>query len=110
MAQEKSNRGFGAMDDEKQRDIAGKGGRAAHESGQAHEFDSEQARKAGQKGGSVSSDREDMSEIGRKGGEHSHGSVSSQSSRGDERGENSGQRGGTSEQHAKAGSQSHKNR
>jgi uncharacterized protein len=111
MAQEKSNRGFGAMDDEKQREIASKGGHAAHQSGQAHEFDSEEARKAGQKGGeSVSSDREHMSESGRKGGEHSHGGGSSQSSQSDERGESSGQRGGTSEQHAKAGSQSYKNR
>lgn len=46
-----SNRGFAAMDDEKQREIASKGGKAAHESGNAHEFTSEEARKAGRKGG-----------------------------------------------------------
>jgi general stress protein YciG len=46
-----SNRGFAAMDDEKQREIASKGGKAAHESGHAHEFTSEEARKAGRKGG-----------------------------------------------------------
>ncbi|MDB5006312.1 MAG: ral stress protein [Mucilaginibacter sp.] len=46
-----SNRGFAAMDDEKQREIASKGGKAAHESGHAHEFDSKEAREAGRKGG-----------------------------------------------------------
>lgn len=69
-----SNRGFASMDPEKQKEIASKGGRAAHESGNAHEFDSREAREAGKKGGqSVSQDREHMSEIGKKGGEHSNG-------------------------------------
>jgi len=64
-----SERGFAAMDDEKQREIASKGGKAAHEKGTAHEFDSEEAREAGRKGGeAVSKDREHMSDIGRKGG------------------------------------------
>lgn len=49
MAQE--DRGFASMDPEKQREIASKGGKAAHESGNAHEFDSEEAREAGRKGG-----------------------------------------------------------
>ena len=67
-------RGFGSMDPEKQREIASKGGKAAHEKGTAHEFTSEEARQAGKKGGeAVSKDREHMSEIGRKGGEASHG-------------------------------------
>ncbi|MCR4279650.1 MAG: KGG domain-containing protein [Candidatus Zambryskibacteria bacterium] len=52
MAQD--NRGFAGMDPEKQREIASKGGKAAHESGNAHEFDSEEARRAGQKGGRAS--------------------------------------------------------
>src|SRR5947209_6720669 len=66
-----SNRGFGSMDEERQREIASEGGRAAHEKGTAHEFNSEEAREAGRKGGeAVSSDREHMSEIGRKGGEN----------------------------------------
>lgn len=92
-------RGFASMDESKQREIASEGGRAAHESGNAHEFTSQEARKAGQKGGeAVSRDREHMSEIGQKGGEHSHGSSSASSSRG-----------GSSEQHAQAGRQSHKN-
>ena len=69
-----SERGFAAMDDDKQREIASKGGKAAHEHGTAHEFDSNEAREAGRKGGeAVSQDREHMSEIGRKGGEASHG-------------------------------------
>jgi len=64
-----SNRGFGSMDDEKQREIAREGGRASHEKGSAHEFNPDEAREAGRKGGeSVSSDREHMSEIGRNGG------------------------------------------
>jgi len=39
------------MDAEKQREIASKGGKAAHEKGTAHEFSSEEAREAGRKGG-----------------------------------------------------------
>jgi general stress protein YciG len=67
---DRSNRGFAAMDEEKQREIASEGGRAAHEKGTAHEFDSREAREAGRKGGeTVSQDREHMAEIGRKGGE-----------------------------------------
>lgn len=45
---EHSNRGFASMDPERQREIASKGGHAAHESGHAHEFTSEEARAAGQ--------------------------------------------------------------
>lgn len=47
-------RGFASMDPEKQREIARKGGRAAHEKGTAHEWDSEEARTAGRKGGEAS--------------------------------------------------------
>lgn len=47
-----SNRGFASMDEQKQREIASKGGKAAHEKGTAHEFTSEEAREAGRKGGS----------------------------------------------------------
>ncbi|GGY86575.1 KGG domain-containing protein [Pseudoduganella plicata] len=65
-----AKRGFAAMDEATQRQIASKGGQAAHQKGTAHEFDSEEARRAGQKGGeAVSRDREHMAEIGRKGGE-----------------------------------------
>ena len=51
----KSERGFAAMDPERQREIAREGGKAAHQSGNAHEFTSEEARKAGRKGGQASS-------------------------------------------------------
>ena len=65
-----SNRGFASMNSEKQREIARKGGRAAHEKGTAHEFDSQEAREAGRKGGqAVSRNRDHMAEIGRRGGE-----------------------------------------
>ena len=68
--QSRSNRGFAAMDADQQREIASKGGRAAHEQGTAHEFSPDEARAAGRKGGvSVSKNRQHMSEIGRKGGE-----------------------------------------
>jgi general stress protein YciG len=68
------NRGFASMDPSRQRDIARKGGRAAHEKGTAHEFSSEEARAAGRKGGySVSADRSHMSRIGRLGGKTSAG-------------------------------------
>ena len=49
--QKKSIRGFAAMDAEKQKEIARKGGRAAHEQGVAHQWSSEEAREAGRKGG-----------------------------------------------------------
>lgn len=66
----RSNRGFASMDPSKQREIASKGGRAAHAKGTAHEFDSGEAREAGRKGGqAVSRNREHMAMIGRKGGE-----------------------------------------
>ena len=68
------NRGFASMDREKQREIARKGGRAAHEKGTAHEFTSDEARAAGRKGGErVSADRDHMSRIGRLGGKNSAG-------------------------------------
>ena len=68
-----SKRGFASMDPTKQREIASKGGRAAHAKGTAHEFTSDEARVAGRKGGeAVSRDRAHMSAIGREGG-HSRG-------------------------------------
>ena len=77
-----SNRGFASMDPQKQREIASEGGKAAHASGNAHEFTSEEARRAGS-----------MSHKNDGGSQQSGNST----------------RGGTPEQHAKAGSQSHKN-
>lgn len=51
--QDTSKRGFASMDDDKQREIASKGGKAS--------------------GGNFAKDREKASEAGKKGGEHSHG-------------------------------------
>ena len=66
---EKQKRGFASMDIEKQREIASKGGKAAHAKGKARRFTSEEAKIAGKKGGeAVSRNREHMAEIGRKGG------------------------------------------
>ncbi len=63
-------RGFAGMSEQRQREIAAEGGRAAHQRGTAHEFSSAEARRAGQKGGqAVSRDRRHMAKIGRKGGE-----------------------------------------
>jgi len=82
--QEKTNtnrhRGFASMDQAKQREIASKGGQAAHRKGVAHEFSSEEARVAGRKGGQVAHERgtahqfssEEARIAGRKGGQASH--------------------------------------
>ncbi|HJH23499.1 MAG TPA: hypothetical protein K8U84_02990 [Paenalcaligenes hominis] len=82
-----SERGFASMDPERQREIAAEGGRAAHEKGTAHEFDSKEAREAGSKGGQASHssqgsnhgrgqghefDSEEAREAGSKGGKASH--------------------------------------
>jgi general stress protein YciG len=107
-----SKRGFASMDEDKQREIASKGGHAAHEKGTAHEFTSEEAREAGRKGGeTVSQDREHMAEIGSKGGKSSHKGSSQNNDKNDEKNEDNeekGTRGGTREQHSKAGKQSQK--
>jgi general stress protein YciG len=90
-----SNRGFASMDPQKQREIASEGGKAAHASGNAHEFTSEEARKAG----SMSHKNDDNRQSA------SSGSGNKQSGSGS----SGGTRGGTPEQHAEAGRQSHKN-
>lgn len=46
-----SKRGFASMSPEKQREIASKGGKAAHVKGTAHQFTTEEATAAGRKGG-----------------------------------------------------------
>jgi general stress protein YciG len=84
------NRGFASMSPEKQREIARKGGRAAHEKGKAHEFTSDEARSAGRKGGEkVSVNRNHMAEIGRRGGRSS--ATRRRSTGGDAPGQNGGQ-------------------
>ena len=65
----KSRRGFAAMDPARQREIASRGGKIAHEKGKAHEFSVDEARGAGRKGGlTISQNREHMAAIGREGG------------------------------------------
>ncbi len=54
IGERKERRGFASMSSEKQREIASKGGRAAHEKGTAHEWTADEARSAGRKGGQVS--------------------------------------------------------
>jgi general stress protein YciG len=48
------DRGFASMDKSKQREIASKGGKVAHQKGVAHEWTREEAREAGRKGGRAS--------------------------------------------------------
>jgi len=82
---EKGKRGFAGMDQEKQRAIASKGGKAAHQKGTAHEFTPEEARAAGRKGGQAAHERgrahqftsEEARIAGRKGGQHSRASRNS---------------------------------
>jgi uncharacterized protein len=68
----RSLRGFASMDKEKQRAIASKGGRAAHEKGTAHEFNSHEASMAAKKGHERGTAHEFTAEeariAGRKGG------------------------------------------
>lgn len=59
------DRGFASMDRTKQREIARKGGRAAHLRGTAHEWSSEEAREAGRKGGTASR-RKHQQEVARE--------------------------------------------
>lgn len=97
-----SNRGFASMDPQRQREIASEGGRAAHASGNAHEFTSEEARKAG----SMSHKNDGNRQSGSQG---SGGGGGNAASSGGNTGGSGGTRGGTPEQHAQAGRQSHKN-
>ena len=62
----KEDRGFASMDRNKQRDIASKGGKAAHQKGTAHEWTSEEAREAGRKGGMASHRRKQAAERRRR--------------------------------------------
>ncbi len=67
-------RGLASADAETRKRVASMGGKAAHQAGTAHEFNSDEAREAGRKGGqAVSRDRQHMSAIGREGGRNSRG-------------------------------------
>jgi general stress protein YciG len=78
---EKKGRGFAGMDRTKQREIASKGGKAAHQKGTAHRFTSEEARVAGRKGGQAAHVKgtaheftpEEARIAGRKGGQAARG-------------------------------------
>lgn len=50
-------RGFAKMTAQERAAVSSRGGKAAHEGGKAHQFDSEAARKAGSKGGKASQQR-----------------------------------------------------
>jgi general stress protein YciG len=65
----KEDRGFASMDRAKQREIASKGGKAAHQKGTAHEWTSEEAREAGRKGGMASHQRRKQSQMDDQGGD-----------------------------------------
>jgi uncharacterized protein len=68
-----ARRGFAAMEENQRRQIASRGGRAAHQTGNAHEWNEHEAAMAGRKGGQkVSQNREHMAAIGRKGGLAAH--------------------------------------
>ena len=71
----KEDRGFASMDRAKQRDIASKGGKAAHQKGTAHEWTSEEARDAGRKGGIASHQRRREQMGGGMEPEQMHGSA-----------------------------------
>jgi uncharacterized protein len=67
----KEDRGFASMDRNKQREIASKGGKAAHQKGTAHEWTSEEAREAGRKGGMASHRRKQEQQQPAEGGDES---------------------------------------
>jgi general stress protein YciG len=74
----KEDRGFASMDRGKQREIASKGGKAAHQKGTAHEWTSEEAREAGRKGGMASHRRKQQPQEGDSGESGSGGQSTSE--------------------------------
>jgi general stress protein YciG len=71
------------MDPAKQREIASKGGKAAHQKGTAHEWTSEEARDAGRKGG-IASHRRRREQAGGEGDESTSAAENDQSTAGGE--------------------------
>jgi general stress protein YciG len=92
------------MDPEEQREISRKGGRASH-----GEDEGEEERHGNGRRGFAAMDPAEQREIASRGGRAAHGEYSGEEED-DEDGGGRKTRGGTSEQHAKAGRQSHKNR
>lgn len=126
-------RGFASMNEDKQREIASKGGKAAHEKGTAHEFTSEEAREAGkvahEKGTAHEFSSEEARQAGRKGGKSrgkgASGGLGGPGSPGQDRdgdddeddddddedsGSSSSTLGGKSRTHAPSGRHNHKNK
>lgn len=58
----KEDRGFASMDPAKQKEIASRGGKAAHAKGTAHTWTSEEAAAAGRKGGRASHRRKQQTQ------------------------------------------------
>lgn len=84
----KEDRGFASMDRVKQREIASKGGKAAHQKGTAHEWTSEEAREAGRKGGMASHRRrQELGEEPTEAGGDMSGSAMDERSGGDDQSE-----------------------
>jgi general stress protein YciG len=83
------DRGFASMDRTRQREIASKGGKAAHQKRTAHEWTNDEAREAGRKGGMVSHRRKQEREQSDLMLERAHdrGSVRSDTDHDDDRGE-----------------------
>jgi general stress protein YciG len=79
----KEDRGFASMDRAKQREIASKGGKAAHQKGTAHEWTSEEARDAGRKGG-IASHRRRREQMGANTGSESRTTASDTSNTGND--------------------------
>lgn len=103
MAQERetktSNRGFAAMDQDKQRAIASKGGASVPDEKRSFSQDRELAAAAGRKGGQASggnfaNNPQRASEAGRKGGQASGGNFANNPQRAAEAGRKGGQAGG----------------
>lgn len=103
MAQERetkaSNRGFAAMDQNKQREIASKGGASVPDEKRSFSQDRELAAAAGRKGGQASggnfaNNPQRASEAGRKGGQASGGNFANNPGRAAEAGRKGGQASG----------------
>ncbi|GGY11825.1 stress-induced protein [Massilia dura] len=106
-----ANRGFASMDPQRQREIAAEGGRAAHASGNAHEFTSEEARRAGALSHKNDGNRQSASAGNGQSGNRGNSQADNSQSAGNQSGNRQGSKGvqgGTPEQHAAAGRQSHK--
>jgi len=100
------NRGFASMDPQRQREIASEGGRAAHASGNAHEFTSEEARRAGSMSHKNDGNRQSAASGSQASGGGANAGTGNNAAGNNAAGNT---RGGTPEQHAQAGRQSHKN-